>query len=182
LQTTSAWGVELQYEVEVNGRVRRVSLERSGERFAVSIDGRTRHVDVAGAGSSSREARTLSLIVEPGTVYDVGISPGAAGSLIVRIGSVHCAVALTSGRRRGRGAEREHAASGPQRIVAPMPGKVVRVAVAPGDAVRARQTIVVIEAMKMENELRAGRDGIVAELHAKPGAPVEPGELLAVIQ
>jgi biotin carboxyl carrier protein len=172
----------LQYEVEVNGRVRRVSLERSGDRFAVSIDGRTRQVDVARAGSGSGDARTLSLIFEAGTVCDIGISPAAAGLLNVRVGSVHCTVALASGRRRGRADDRERAASGPQRIVAPMPGKVVRVAVAPGETVRARQTIVVIEAMKMENELRAGSDGIVAELHARPGAPVEAGELLAVIQ
>ena len=166
----------------MNGRVRRVSLERSGARFAVSIDGHTRYVDVARAGTSSRDVRTLSLVVEPGAVYDVGISPGAAGSLNVRVGSTHCTVALADGRRRGRTAGRDHAASGPQRIVAPMPGKIVRVAVAPGESVRSRQTIVVIEAMKMENELRASGEGIVAELHARPGAPVEAGELLAVIQ
>ena len=47
---------------------------------------------------------------------------------------------------------------------------------------RARQTIVVIEAMKMENELKATRDGIVSELHASEGASVEAGSLLAVIQ
>ena len=52
----------------------------------------------------------------------------------------------------------------------------------PGEAVRARQTVVVIEAMKMENELRAARDGTVGELHAREGAPVEAGELLAVIR
>ena len=56
------------------------------------------------------------------------------------------------GRKERRGAP----GSGPQRLVAPMPGKVVRVLVKPGDTVRARQPIVVIEAMKMENELRAG--------------------------
>jgi biotin carboxyl carrier protein len=63
-----------------------------------------------------------------------------------------------------------------------MPGKIVRVVVRPGDAVRARQTVVVIEAMKMENELRAARDGTVGELHAREGAPVVAGELLAVIR
>ena len=63
-----------------------------------------------------------------------------------------------------------------------MPGKIVRVSVTPGEAVRARQTIVVIEAMKMENELKAGRDGTVAELHAREGASVDAGALLVVIQ
>ena len=63
-----------------------------------------------------------------------------------------------------------------------MPGKIVRVSVAPGEAVRARQTLVVIEAMKMENELKAGRDGTVGELHAREGASVDAGALLVVIQ
>ena len=170
------------YEVEVNGRIRRVSLERAGGRYAVSIDGRTCRVDAVRT-SGNDLARTLSLIVEPGAAYDVGVSRDAAtGMLTVRVGDVPCAVTFAAGRRRGRNGEQDAAASGPQRIVAPMPGKIVRVAVTPGEAVRARQTVVVIEAMKMENELRAGRDGTIAELRARAGAPVEAGELLAVIQ
>ena len=62
------------------------------------------------------------------------------------------AAARADARRRARGA-------GPQRVVAPMPGKVVRVLVKPGDEVKPRQGLVVVEAMKMENELRAARDG-----------------------
>jgi biotin carboxyl carrier protein len=62
-----------------------------------------------------------------------------------------------------------------------MPGKIVRVGVKTGDTVRARQTVVV-EAMKMENELKAGRDGVVSELRAVEGASVEAGALLVVIQ
>jgi biotin carboxyl carrier protein len=63
-----------------------------------------------------------------------------------------------------------------------MPGKIVRVGVKTGDTVRARQTVVVVEAMKMENELRAGRDGTVAGIHAFEGASVEAGALLVVIE
>jgi biotin carboxyl carrier protein len=167
----------VQYEVEVHGRVRQVAVHRAGGRLAVSVDGRVWQVDAARV-----DARTLSLIVEPGTSYDVSLVPDAAtGLLDVRVGSVQVAVAL-NGRRRGRQYERGPARSGPQRIVAPMPGKIVRVAVQSGEAVRARQTVVVIEAMKMENELRASRDGTVGELHAREGASVEAGALLVVIQ
>jgi biotin carboxyl carrier protein len=98
------------------------------------------------------------------------------------VGGVTCAVGLNAGRRRGRQDDRDHGGSGPQRIAAPMPGKIVRVPVTEGEAIRARQTVVVIEAMKMENELRAGRDGTVDELHAREGALVEAGELLVVIR
>jgi biotin carboxyl carrier protein len=167
----------VQYEIEVNGRIRQVSVERAGDRFAVSVDGRTWDVDARRV-----EGRRLSLIVGTGASYEVGIVPDAAtGMLGVRVGATECAVAF-NGRRRARPEDRDHGASGPQRLVAPMPGKIVRVAVKPGEAVRARQTVVVVEAMKMENELRAARDGIVGELHAREGAPVVAGELLAVIR
>jgi biotin carboxyl carrier protein len=168
----------VQYEVEVNGRMRRVSLERAGDRFAVSVDGRSRRVDAV-----RLDARSLSLVVEPGATYDVSITPDAmTGLLHVRVGEVSCTVALNANRRRRRREERDHRGSEPQRIVAPMPGKIARVLVAVGEAVRARQTVVVIEAMKMENELRATRDGTIGELNAREGAPVEAGELLAVIR
>jgi biotin carboxyl carrier protein len=168
----------VQYEIEVNGRIRQVSVERAGDGFAVSVDGRTRDVD-----ARRLDGRTLSLIVGPGASYEVGIVPDAAtGMLSVRVGAAECTVAFNGRRRRGRPDDRDHGASGPQHLVAPMPGKIVRVAVTPGEAVRARQTIVVIEAMKMENELRAARDGVVGELHAREGAPVVAGELLAVIR
>jgi biotin carboxyl carrier protein len=167
----------VQYEIEVNGRIRQVSVERAGGRFAVSVDGRTRDVD-----ARRLDGHTLSLIVGPGASYDVGIAPDAATGMIgVRVGAAECVVAF-NGRRRGRLDDRDHGASGPQHLVAPMPGKIVRVAVRPGEAVRARQTVVVIEAMKMENELRAARDGTVGEIHAREGAPVVAGELLAVIR
>jgi acetyl/propionyl-CoA carboxylase alpha subunit len=185
----------VQYEIEVNGRIRLVTVERAGGRFAVSVDGRTRDVD-----ARRLDGRTVSLIVGPGATYDVGIVPDVAtgatgatgangatgtGMLRVRVGAVECAVALNARRRRGRQDGSDgglRGAPGPQRLVAPMPGKIVRVAVTPGEAVRARQTVVVIEAMKMENELRAARDGIVGELHAREGALVEAGELLAVVR
>jgi biotin carboxyl carrier protein len=85
-----------------------------------------------------------------------------------------------NGRKR-RGAAAQDA-GGPSRLVAPMPGKVVRVLVQPGDAVTARQPLIVVEAMKMENELRAGRDGTVAEVHAREGQSIDAGALLVIVQ
>ena len=124
----------------------------------------------------------MSLVIDAGAAsYDIGFAHDAAtGLLYVRVGTTQIPVALNGRRRRHDDAG--HAGTGPQRIVAPMPGKIVRVGVKPGEAVRARQTIVVIEAMKMENELKAGRDGTVGELHAREGASVDAGALLVVIQ
>ncbi len=74
------------------------------------------------------------------------------------------------------------AQGGVQKVAAPMPGKVVRVLVSVGDAVEAGQGIVVVEAMKMQNEMKASRAGKIASLAAKPGATVTAGEILATIE
>ncbi len=74
------------------------------------------------------------------------------------------------------------ARAGAQKIAAPMPGKVVRVLVSIGDAVEPGQGIAVVEAMKMQNEMKALRAGRVVSLSAKPGATVVAGEILATIE
>jgi biotin carboxyl carrier protein len=167
----------VRHEIEAGGRVRLVTVSGTGDSFAFGVDGRPHHVDAVRI-----DAHTLSLIVDSGAVYTTTVAPEAVtGRLIVQVGAVPVAVTVNGSRRR-----RTHGGSapgsGPLRIVAPMPGKVVRVLVKAGDAVQARQPVVVVEAMKMENELRADRDGTVAELHTREGASVEAGALLAVIQ
>jgi biotin carboxyl carrier protein len=67
-------------------------------------------------------------------------------------------------------------------VVAPMPGRVVKVLVAPGESVAARQPLVVVEAMKMENELRAPGPGTVREVRVTDGDPVESGAVLVVFE
>jgi biotin carboxyl carrier protein len=184
----------MQYDVEIEGRLRNVMVTRTSDGLAVEIDGQTWHVDAAridahrmsllvGEGVSTRHAGS-----GPGVSWEVAISSGPApAQLIVHVGSTPFAVTVNGRRRRqeladhGAGGRRAEGDGSPQRIVAPMPGKVVRVLVRVGDAVRARQPLVVVEAMKMENELRAGRDGQVAAIHVREGASVDAGALMVVI-
>ena len=127
-----------------------------------------------GASGVSGFGRTLS--------HEVTLAGDAVTGLMnVHIGPSVVPVALNGRRRSGRKEEATHSGSGPQRLLAPMPGKVVRVLVKQGDPVRARQPIAVIEAMKMENELRSGRDGVIAELAVTGGQSVEAGTLIAVV-
>jgi biotin carboxyl carrier protein len=165
----------MRYEVEVGGRIRQLVVTRADDGFAVSIDGHPVHVNAARI-----DKQTLSLLVDDGRQQELTIVPesGTPG-LTVGVGAVRVPV-LVNGRRRRR-RDVGAAVSGPQRVTAPMPGKVVRVLVAPGDAVRARQPLVVIEAMKMENELRATHDGAVADVPVREGMSVEAGALLVVI-
>jgi len=102
------------------------------------------------------------------------------GGLVVVIDGYRFEIEVRDPRRwsrksGGAGAE------GVQSIAAPMPGKVVRVLVAPGDAVEAGQGLVVVEAMKMQNEMKASRAGRVLSVAAKEGATVAAGEVLATI-
>ena len=89
---------------------------------------------------------------------------------------------VVNGRTRRRGAPDEAGRAGLQPVVAPMPGRVVRVLVSPGDDVAARQGVVVVEAMKMENELRSPKAGTVKEVNVTPGTSVEAGRVLVVIE
>ena len=177
----------MQYEVDIGGRRRQVVVTRSGDGFAVSVDGRTWQVDAARI-----DAHTLSLLVEDGlravphkrvSSNEVTIATDpVSGELAVHVGATPVAVTLNGRRRWGRKDEGAGTGTGPQRLAAPMPGKVVRVLVTAGDLVTARQPVVVVEAMKMENELRASRDGTVAEIHVREGMSVDAGALLLVIQ
>jgi len=88
---------------------------------------------------------------------------------------------LVNGRRSRRGVDTA-GASGVQKITAPMPGKVLRVLVRAGDEVTLRQPLVVIEAMKMENELASPKAGRVKEVAVSEGQSVEAGRLLVIVE
>ena len=168
----------MRYEVEVGGRRRQVVVTRAGDGFAITLDGRTRRVDAARI-----DAHTLSLVVDRAWSSDVSIAADpVSGQMTVHVGATPVVVTLNGRRRWGRRDEAAGVGSGPQRLVAPMPGKVVRVLIKAGDLVSARQPVVVVEAMKMENELRASREGTVAEIHVREGMSVDAGALLLVIQ
>lgn len=172
----------MTFEVEVNGRTRSVSIERADgpDRFRVTVDGHTTFVDVQRTGLFG-----LSLLFpdESHEGVRVSLAPGSTpGELLAYLGGRTVPV-LVNGRRSGRGgADTSAGAHGEQKVTAPMPGRVVRVLVAAGDTVEARQPVVVVEAMKMENELRSPKAGQVKEVTVAAGAPVEAGRVLVVIE
>jgi biotin carboxyl carrier protein len=164
----------MEYAVEIGGRVRHVAVTRTGTRVTVSIDGEPYEIDQAAV-----DAQTLSLLIGRRS-FEVTLAPDAAtGQVVVRVGSTPIAVTLNGRRRWGRSAE---AGTGPQRIVAPMPGKVVRVLLNAGDEVAARQGVLVVEAMKMQNEVQSPKDGKIAEIKVSEGQTVNAGDVLAVIE
>lgn len=171
----------MTFDIEVNGHTRVVSIERAAAgRYRVVVDGHASEVDAVRIGTFG-----LSLLLDGGggISREVQVAPaGTPGDMLVSIDG-RTVAATVNGRRTGRGgADIGAGARGDQAIVAPMPGRVVRVLVAAGDPVTARQAVVVVEAMKMENELRSPKDGRVKEVAVAPGASVEAGRILVVIE
>jgi biotin carboxyl carrier protein len=171
----------VQYAIDIGGRLRRVSIVPAGDGFAVSVDDRSYHVAVA-----RMSAHTLSLVVDSGVApgpqvsHQVTLAPPVAGQVLATVDGIPLTLTV-EGRGRWR-PSRDGGAEGRRAVRAPMPGRVVRVLVKPGDTVAARQPLVVVEAMKMENELRATAPGTIAEVHAREGMPVDAGAVLVVVQ
>jgi acetyl/propionyl-CoA carboxylase alpha subunit len=185
----------MTFEVEVAGRTFTVVVERTDGpgRFRVTLDGVLRLVGVSRTGDfglSLLETRgtvprsdmgTVPLSAIPLASRDVQVVPGRDGGEVL-VGLRGRTIGVTVNGRRSAHAEAALQGHGEVTIVAPMPGRVVRVLVATGDEVDVRQPVVVVEAMKMENELRAPRAGHVKEIAVAPGTSVEAGRVLAVIE
>jgi len=178
----------MTFEIEIAGRLRTVSVEPVGEtgpaggQFRLLIHDASQSLDGEGGDVDARPTDLgLSLVYSDGRSVDAALTDRPLGELFVQLPRVDL-TAVVDGRRFRRPGADEGEGSGTQRITAPMPGRVVRVLVGPGDQVAARQGLVVIEAMKMENELTALRAGRVTEVAVTAGSSVESGRLLVVIE
>ena len=164
----------MKYWVTVDGREREVdvALSPDGRVAAVSLDGAATEVDavaVPGGVSLRLGAR----------VFDVAIG-GKPEALTVAAGAERAVVAVQSERARAVAAKRGNGMAGAasREVRSPMPGRVVKVLVAVGEDVQAQQPVVIVEAMKMENELRALAAGKVESVHVKAGDAVDGSTLL----
>jgi len=169
----------MRYEVQLASsyadRKHVLELEREAAGWGVILDGRPAAVDVVEISPN-----ILSILLD-GQSYEISITPEPNGKLKLQNGSQEFTAEVIdprtwSGRRHG-----SVEAEGRQQIVAPMPGKVVRLLVKAGDRVEAGQGLLVIEAMKMQNEIRSPKSGIVERVLAKESQPVSAGEVLCVV-
>jgi biotin carboxyl carrier protein len=160
-------------DATVGGRAVRVEVRGEAGRYVVMLDGEPLEVDFQPAG------RDFASLIVDGRSYEAGLVRQPDGY----------SVALTDATfdielrdaARGEGASARPRAAGPVALKAPMPGKVVRVLVSAGAQVEAGQGLLVMEAMKMENELKAPRAGRVREVHVGERQAVETGAPLLVL-
>jgi biotin carboxyl carrier protein len=174
----------LRYHAIIGGAERLVEVTPRGSNYRVAIHPGTEesaNPRVLEVDAVHLAGNAVSLLVD-GKSFRCDVEPGKDGKAAVLVGDeVHRLEILDERRLRLRRATGKFTLEGPQRIDAPMPGKVVRVLVRPGDSVQEGQGLLVVEAMKMENELQSPKAGVVKELHAQEGQAVEAGAKLAVV-
>jgi biotin carboxyl carrier protein len=157
------------------GKPRRLELEKVAAGWECRLDGQTVHID---AVIPRRDV--LSLLVD-GHAYEIKREQTAT-DLHMWVGSARFAVEMRDPRslrsRQKAGGDEK----GPKKILAPMPGRIVRLLVAEGSSVEAGQGIIVVEAMKMQNEIKSPKKGIVKKILAAAGATVNPGDVLAIVE
>jgi biotin carboxyl carrier protein len=163
----------MKRDVRIGGKNHRVEAERRDDRWEFRIDGKSVDADVA------EIAPGVYSILLAGKSLVARIEPRNGRTLItVRAQEILTEVSDPRRLRRGRGLMDKE---GHQQVLAPMPGKAVRVLVRAGQEVAAGQAILVLEAMKMQNEVRSPKKGRIEGLLVKEGQAVNAGDLLAIV-
>jgi len=162
------------YDVTISGNNHRLELERAEKNWRCRLNGREVQMDAV-----LTRPDVLSILIE-GKAYEIKRERTAV-DLHYWVGPVRYNAEVRDPRslRSRKGAGNDDA--GPKKLVAPMPGKVVRLLVAEKDLVEAGQGILVVEAMKMQNEIKSPKKGTVQKIVVMEGASVNPTDVLAII-
>lgn len=155
-----------------------ILIQDDGSRVHAEIDGRNYTLDVRESGLGGY------VLIADASVFDCRVDGRAESgkSIGVIVGATKYLVTLVDPKRLRGDSGAVAPADEAARIVAPMPGKVVRVLVSVGDQVEAGAGIVVVEAMKMQNEMKSPKTGMVVTLSVDIGATVNAGDVLAVVE
>ncbi|MBI2116830.1 MAG: biotin/lipoyl-binding protein [candidate division NC10 bacterium] len=167
----------MAYIAASGGQEHRVDVRQDGERLHVRLDDREFPVDFLRV-----DPALYSLLID-GRSYEIDVLESEDALMVLVDGQPFQVEIQDEQQRRLRAAAGKGETKTGKRIVtAPMPGKVVKLLVKPGDAVQPGDGIVVVEAMKMENELKASTAGTVKEIRVEEGKAVSGGEVLVVIE
>jgi biotin carboxyl carrier protein len=163
---------------DIAGENHELRITRDGGRVLAEIDGRTVEV-------YARETESGGyLLVIDGRVYDCRVGQNAAqpDKVEVRVRNSVYTIALSDPKRLRATESAASHGDGSAQIVAQMPGKIVRVHVEAGSQVETGEAILVVEAMKMQNEMKSPKAGKVTSVNVETGATVNAGDVLAVIE
>lgn len=162
--------------VDLDGEKREVTISREGGEVKASVEGRDYDLSV------SEPEPNVYLIKSGNRVLEFTVLEDGLGGFSVTTGNTGFHAVAADPRKLGGAAAAGAIADGVAEIRTQMPGKVVRVMVEAGDAVSAGDGVIVVEAMKMQNEMRSPKDGTVREVRSAEGATVNAGDVLVVIE
>jgi biotin carboxyl carrier protein len=163
----------MKFQARVRDRMHTVEVTREGPRFTVVVDGASQELDLVFSDTSH------DVVLVNNACYDV-VSVAQPGGYHVNVFNRFFDVEIHDPRKRAA-VTGELDASGEKPVRASMPGRIVKVMVEDGQEVAAGTGLVILEAMKMQNELRSPRAGRVRQLQARAGQTVEAGQLLLVV-
>jgi biotin carboxyl carrier protein len=166
----------MKFEVRIGGNTRIVELERNADHWRIALDGQP-----LDAGAVEIAPHTFSVLLR-GQSHEIRVTPSSDGTLTLQTGLQEFTAEVVDPRAWSGRRHSALEAEGRQQVVAPMPGKVVRLLVKAGDTVEAGQGLLVVEAMKMQNEIRSPKSGVVERLLAQEGQAVNAGEILAWVE
>ncbi len=165
----------MTYEISIDGKAHKLELEREGSHWKCRLDGEAMEADAV-----VTKHDVVSIIIS-GTQYEVKRERTATDTHLW-VKNSRFAVEVRDPRSLRSRKSAAASGEGPQKLVAPMPGKVVRIILAAGSEVEAGQGVLVVEAMKMQNELKSPKKGTVKQVMAAEGASVTAGEVLAIVE
>jgi len=166
----------MTYDIIVDGKTHHVELTRGERNWRCKVDGQEIEADAA------LTAHDVLSVLLGDKAYEIKRERSLQGDLHLIIGSARYAVEVQDPRSLRARRAVAGADAGPQKIKAPMPGKIVRLLVTEKAEVKAGQGVVVMEAMKMQNEMKSPKAGRVQKLLTAEGSTVNAGDTLAIIE
>ena len=168
----------MKLQAEIDSKKYEVEINRDGRRVAATVDGRRYELDV------SEPEPDVFLVKNENKVSEIFVSPkpNARNTFVVELNGHETEIDIIDPKKlRGSGKVDEDA-TGKAEIKTAMPGKVVRIIAPVGTTVQKGDGVIVVEAMKMQNEMKAPKDGVVTEIRAAEGSTVNAGDILAIIE
>lgn len=163
---------------ELNNQKHEIKLNRTGEKVYAQVDDRIYELEV------SEPEANVCLLKHDGKIYEIFVSPveKSGEPFLVNFANQHFEIKISDPKRlRGSGSGSEEI-EGAAEIKTAMPGRIVRLLVEEGATVQTGDGVIVVEAMKMQNEMKAPKDGIIKEIRFPEGSTVNAGDVLVVIE
>lgn len=162
----------MKLNAELNGNKHEIEITRNGEKIFARVDDRKYELE------ASEVEPNVYLFKYNNQIFEIYVAPNG----IVNLGNHQLEISITDPKRlRGSGAS-QASADGIAEIKTAMPGKLVRVLVEEGAEIKQGEGVLVVEAMKMQNEMKSPKDGTVKEIRFAEGATVNAGDVLAIIE